>query len=155
VNYLQSCLILCGLLAASLGANAQQPAAADCPVLPGGSDLHWEQQQRDGYVLCKALDGNGNDAFNLMLTSQEPNLHLARALRAERAQFADQSIHWYRMDLVADNSELAQYRRITVSKLGKNQYAQLWFNAGNQAEVDTRIQQIGSLRLHSTLLGNR
>lgn len=155
MNYLQSCLMLSSLLAVSLGASAQQPTPTHCPDLPGGSNLHWDQQQRDGYVLCRAVDDSGNDAFNLMLTGQEPNLHLARALRAERASFADQSIHWYRMDLVADNSEQAQYRRITVTKLAKNQYVQLWFNAGNQAELDTRIEQIGNLRLNHTLLGNR
>lgn len=155
MNHLQSSLMLSGLMAVSLGASAQQPPMTHCPDLPGGSNLQWDQQQRDGYVLCRAVDGNGSDAFNLMLTSEEPSLHLARALRAERAQFADKSIHWYRMDLANDSDEQAQFRRITVSKLGKQQYAQLWFNAGDQAELDTRIEQIGNLRLHHTLLGNR
>ena len=91
-----------------------------------------------------------------MLTGDEPNLRLARSLRAERAQFAGQDIHWYRMDLANDAAEQAQYRRITVSRLGKDQYAQLWFNATDQAELETRIEQISHLRLDNTpRLGNR
>ena len=155
MNPLQSVLpATCALLLCS-AAFAQPVTASTCPDLPGGSNLHWEQQQRDGYLLCRALDDGQQTAFNLMLTNEEPSLRLARSLRAEQASFAEQSLHWYRMDLANDSDALAQFRRITVTKLGKHRYAQLWFSANDQAEVDTRIEQIGSLRLHHTLLGNR
>ena len=155
MNPLQSTLLAaCALLLCS-ATHAQPVVASACPDLPGGSNLHWEQQQRDGYLLCRALDDSQQTAFNLMLTEQEPSLRLARSLRAEQARFANQSIHWYQMDLANDSDELAQYRRISISKLGKQRYAQLWFSASNQAEVDARIEQIGNLRLDHTLLGNR
>lgn len=156
MNYLQPTVLTMFLLAAAMSAQAQPAVSEHCPDLPGGSNLHWEQQQRDGYLLCRAEDEHGNNAFNLMLTRDEPNLRLARSLRAERAQFAEQDIHWYRMDLANDAAEQAQYRRITVSRLGKDHYAQLWFNANDQAELETRIEQIGHLRLdNTTRLGNR
>lgn len=156
MNPLQSVLLAtCALLLCSAAYAQPVTASTTCPDLPGGSNLHWEQQQRDGYLLCRALDEGQQTAFNLMLTEQEPSIRLARSLRAEQARFADQSIHWYRMDLANDSDELARYRRISISKLGKQRYAQLWFSASNQAEVDTRIEQIGNLRLDHTLLGNR
>lgn len=155
MNPLQSILFAACTLLLSSAALAQPAPRSSCPDLPGGSNLHWEQQQRDGYLLCRALDDNQQTAFNLMLTEHEPSIRLARSLRAEQARFADQSIHWYQMDLANDSDELAPYRRISISKLGKQRYAQLWFSASNQAEVDTRIEQIGNLRLDHTLLGNR
>lgn len=156
MNPLQSVLLAtCALLLCSAAYAQPVTASTTCPDLPGGSNLHWEQQQRDGYLLCRALDEGQQTAFNLMLTDEEPSLRLARSLRAEQARFAEQSLHWYRMDLANDSDALAQFRRITVTKLGKHRYAQLWFSANDQAEVDTRIEQIGSLRLHHTLLGNR
>ena len=156
MNYLQPTALTLFLLTAAMSAQAQPAGSDHCPDLPGGSTLHWQQQQRDGYLLCRAEDEHGNPAFNLMLTDDEPKLRLARSLRAERAQFAGQDIHWYRMDLANDAAEQAQYRRITVSRLGKDQYAQLWFNANDQAELETRIEQISHLRLDNTpRLGNR
>ena len=152
-RYALALLSACLLLPAST--LAQDTLPSHCPDLPGGSNLQWDQQQRDGYLLCRAIDDNQHNAFNLMLTQQEPDLRLARSLRAEKAQFADQSIHWYRMDLADDSGEASQFRRITVSRLGKDQYAQLWFNAGNPSELQTRIEQVGALRLHGTVMAGK
>lgn len=124
------------LLALSTTASAQQPAAV-CPSLPADSDLHWEQRADAGFIACRAVAPDGRQVLNVMLTARNPNISLPRALRQEEGNFSGEETYWYRPDLAGREATMAASRRITVVKLGKDQYAQVWINADTPDELAT------------------
>ena len=85
------------LLAGSANVHAQQ--AGQCPQLPAGSGLQWEQQAQSGFVLCKAATEDGRTVLNLMLTERDPSLALNRSLRAEKGSFSGEELYWYHPDM--------------------------------------------------------
>lgn len=126
-----SLLLLSVLL--PVAALAQQPFY--CPNLPTSSELQWEQRVDSGFIACKAVDPDGRQVLNVMLTSKDPSIPLSRPLRAEEGGFSGRELYWYRLDLGGRVLPDMESRRITVVKLGKNHYAQVWINAGSAQEL--------------------
>ena len=131
------------LLAGSANVHAQQ--AGQCPQLPAGSGLQWEQQAQSGFVLCKAATEDGRTVLNLMLTTRDPDLALNRSLRAEKGEFSGEALYWYRLDMGGRELPGMESRRITTVKLAKDRYAQIWIDAGDAAELASLQQLTGTL----------
>lgn len=137
------------LLAGSANVHAQQ--AGQCPQLPAGSGLQWEQQAQSGFVLCKAATEDGRTVLNLMLTERDPSLALNRSLRAEKGSFSGEELYWYHPDMGGRDLPGLESRRITTLKLAKNRYAQIWIDAGDVNELATLQQLTGNLSDGTTM----
>ena len=137
------------LLAGSANVHAQQ--AGQCPQLPAGNGLQWEQQAQSGFVLCKAATEDGRTVLNLMLTERDPSLALNRSLRAEKGSFSGEELYWYHPDMGGRDLPGLESRRITTLKLAKNRYAQIWIDAGDVNELATLQQLTGNLHDGTTM----
>lgn len=134
------------LLAALLslpGTVLAQQAASRCPALPSDSGLQWDEQANTGFLACKARSDDGRHSLNMMLTTRDPDIRLSRSQRAESGTFSGEELHWYIPELAGRNEAYAASRRITVVKLGKNQYAQIWIDAETPEELG-RLQSMAS-----------
>lgn len=138
------CLSLFATPALLLPAHAQ-PVDPGCPALLAGSGLSWETQSPGQFLLCRAVDGQGQPVFNVMYTTEEPDIRLQRSHRAEKAQFGSNEILWHRVDVAGDRSPDIPFRRITKVKLQRGLYAQLWINARDQQHLEQMIALIGQL----------
>jgi hypothetical protein len=127
--------LVLSLLLLPAAALAQQPF--HCPNLPASSELQWEQRVDSEFITCKAVAPDGRQVLNVMLTSKDPSIPLSRPLRAEEGGFSGKELYWYRLDLGGRVMPDLESRRITVVKLGKNHYAQVWINAGSAEELGT------------------
>lgn len=138
------------LLATCSTALAQQ--ADQCPSLPADSGLHWEQQTQSDFIVCKALTADGRAVLNMMLTPRDPNLGLNRSLRAEKGSFAGEAMHWYKLDMGGRDLPGMESRRITVVKLDKNRFAQMWIDAADTGELGNLQNLTQTLNLNPTAL---
>lgn len=123
------------------GAVLAQQAPSRCPALPADSGLQWDEQANTGFLVCKARSDDGRHSLNLMLTSRNPDIRMIRSQRAEEGVFSGESLHWYVPELAGRNEAFAASRRITVVKLGKDQYAQVWIDAESPEEL-SRLQSL-------------
>lgn len=120
------------------GTTLAQQTTSRCPILPTGSGLQWTELASDGFLACKARSGDGLQSLNVMLTSRDPDIRLSRSQRAEAGVFSGGSLHWY-VPEIAGSAAAADSRRITVVKLGRDQYAQIWIDATSPEEL-ARLQ---------------
>lgn len=141
-NAMKTFYLLAALLSLPGAALAQQ-ATSHCPALPSGSGLQWDEQAGAGFLACKARSDDGRHSLNLMLTSRDPDIRLSRSQREESGIFSGESLHWYTPELAGRNETYIASRRITVVKLGKNQYAQVWIDAESPEELE-RLQSMAS-----------
>jgi hypothetical protein len=135
--------LLAALLCLADTALAQQVTTSHCPALPPGSDLQWDEQANTGFLACKARSDDGRHSLNVMLTTRDPDIRLTRSQRAESGTFSGEELHWYVPELAGRDEAFAASRRITVVKLGKNQYAQVWIDAESPEEL-SRLQSMAS-----------
>jgi len=138
------------LVAACASASAQQ--TAQCPLLPANSGLHWEEQQQSDFIVCKASTEDGRTVLNLMLTARDPDMTLSRALRAEKGAFGGESMHWYKLDMGGRDLPGLESRRITVVKLDKKRYAQIWIDAADTSELASLQSLTQGLNLNPSAL---
>lgn len=138
------------LLAACTTVSAQQ--VEQCPSLPSSSGLHWEQQAQSDFIVCKATTEDGRTVLNMMLTARDPDMQMNRALRAEKGSFAGESMHWYKLDMGGRDLPGLESRRITVVKLDKNRYAQIWIDAADVGELSNLQNLTQSLNLNPSAL---
>lgn len=131
---MKTALVLSLLL---LPATALAQQSFQCPALPANAELQWEQRVDRDFIACKAVTQDGRQVLNVMLTSKDPDISLTRPLRAEEGTFSGKELYWYRPDLAGRNLPGSESRRITVIKLGKNHYAQVWINAGSAEELSS------------------
>ena len=130
-----------------------QPALT-CPALPTSAGLHWEQQTHDAFVVCKGIGEDGRAVLNIMLSPRDPDLVLVRSFRAEPGSYAGEDLHWYKIDN-GNARQGEELRRITVVKVDKRQYAQIWINANDANEL-TRMQALtATLGTDATLTAGR
>ncbi|WP_313401847.1 hypothetical protein [Stenotrophomonas sp.] len=138
------------LLALSSTALAQQ--AEQCPTLPADSGLHWDQQTQSDFIVCKASTSDGRTVLNMMLTARDPDMAFNRSLRAEKGSFGGESMHWYKLDMGGRDLPGLESRRITVVKLDKNRFAQIWIDAADTAELGNLQNLTQTLSLNSSAL---
>jgi hypothetical protein len=132
MNNLRATVCLSLLLSAA-AASAQSPT--ECPSLPTGSDLQWQQQVTSSFILCKASTTDGREVMSLMLSSRDPEIPLSRPLRQEKGTFAGETLYWYQPDLGGQQPPGYATRRVTVVKFDKNRYAQISLYAGDASEL--------------------
>ena len=128
------------MLLAATTAPAMAQTSGGCPALPAGTGLHWEQQYGGDFLLCKGINEAGEASLNIMLTPRDPDLALNRQLRAEKGQFAGEELLWHRIDN-GNAHRPDELRRISVVKIDKRRYAQIWINATSTEELG-RLQQL-------------
>lgn len=136
--------LLIVLLALPGSALAQQ-ATTRCPSLPSTSGLQWQERAGAGFIACKAVTEDGRQSLNVMLTSRDPGIRLSRSQRAETGVFSGNELHWYVPELAGRDPATAASRRITVVELGKDQYAQVWIDAGSPEELGQLQSLAGQL----------
>lgn len=134
-------IYLFAVLLALPGTLFAQQTSTRCPTLPSPSDLQWQEQAGNGFIACRALTDDGRRALNVLLTSRDPGIRLDRSRRAEDGSFSGQTLHWYLPELAGQDAASIASRRITVVKLGKDQYAQVWIDAASPEELG-RLQSV-------------
>jgi hypothetical protein len=135
--------LLAALLCLPGTALAQQATTSHCPALPPGAGLQWDEQANTGFLACKARSDDGRHSLNLMLTTRDPDIRLTRSQRAESGTFSGEELHWYVPEIAGRDEAFAASRRITVVKLGKDRYAQVWIDAESPEEL-SRLQSMAS-----------
>ncbi|WP_433925163.1 hypothetical protein [Stenotrophomonas nematodicola] len=147
MNVLRAAVCLC-LLSSAAVAWAQSPS--ECPSLPAGSGLQWQQQAQSDFMLCKASTADGREVLSLILSARDPALTLTRTLRQEKGGFAGESMYWYQPDLGGQKPPGYDTRRVAVVKFDKNRYAQIALYADNAQELDTLQSLTQSMNLTPT-----
>lgn len=122
-----------------------QEGASRCPALPSTSGLHWEERASTGFLACKARSDDGRQSLNVMLTSRDPDIRFSRSQRAESGLFSGESLHWYVPEIAGSDAGFVASRRITVVKLGKDQYAQIWIDAESADDLSRLQSMAGQL----------
>ncbi|PZU20033.1 MAG: hypothetical protein DI584_17790 [Stenotrophomonas sp.] len=145
-------LIFSAALALAASANASAQQAVQCPSLPASSGLHWEQQTQSDFIVCKATTEDGRAVLNMMLSGRDPGLSLNRPLRAEKGAFGGTEMHWYKLDMGGRDLPGLESRRISVVKLDKNRYAQIWIDAADTTELGTLQTLTQTLNLNPSAL---
>lgn len=139
-------VMLC-LLSAALPVAAQ--TAGRCPALPAESGLQWSEQQAAGFVACRASTADGREVLSLMLTGNDPDIPMPRALRQEKDQFAGESLYWYQPDLGGQQPQGYAHRRITVVRLDKDRYVQMALYPSDEQERGTLQGLVRSINLNA------
>ncbi|WP_305804434.1 hypothetical protein [Stenotrophomonas sp. YIM B06876] len=144
--------VFSGLLLALASPAALAEPAAGCPSLPANANLHWEAQVQSDFIVCKATTDDGRAVLNMMLGSRNPDLPLNRPLRAEKGGFAGEPLYWYRLDMGGRDLPGLESRRITVVKLDKKRYAQIWIDAADSSELGLMQGLTQSMHLNPSAL---
>jgi hypothetical protein len=144
--------IFCAALALAACSTAFAQQSVQCPSLPSSSGLHWEQQVQSDFIVCKATTEDGRAVLNMMLSGRDPGLSLNRPLRAEKGAFGGTEMHWYKLDMGGRDVPGLESRRISVVKLDKNRYAQIWIDAADTTELGTLQSLTQTLNLNPSAL---
>ncbi|WP_028919680.1 hypothetical protein [Pseudoxanthomonas suwonensis] len=138
MNRLQCLAILA--LSVAFPASAQQGA---CPPLPAGTNLQWQEKVHDGFVLCRALDGE-RPVLSLMLTAK-PTVNLLRRNRLEEGSIGSHEVRWYQPEMAV---QTGAQQRITIVELGNDRYAQVWVEAASDTELRQLLTLAQSIPLY-------
>lgn len=131
-----------------LAASAQ--SAATCPTLPVDAGLHWEQLDGPGFLFCKAIAGDGAEAFAVTISRESP-FKPRRVDRAEDASIGGQSTHWYRSQLASEPSVIV---RETLVELREDQVAHVSLRAASEQAKERAMQQVQALRFEDVRLSS-
>lgn len=104
------------LSAALFASTASAQSAPACPTLPSdaANDLRWNILKTDSALLCRAMDGAGQEAFAVTVARKSP-FKPTGSLREESGQMQGQNFWWYRTEIAGRPDELV---RETLVKLG-------------------------------------
>ncbi len=131
----------------SVASSAVAQDASRCPALPASSSLQWQERAAGDFLVCSATTGDGREVLSLMLTRNDPDIRLPRALRQEKDSFAGETIYWYQPDLGGQQPEGFADRRISVVKIAKDRYAQLSLYPASSEERGTLQQMVRGMNL--------
>lgn len=136
--------VACAILSVMLMpvAALAQGAPAACPGLPADAGLHWEQLQGAGFVFCRALRGDGGEAFAVTLSGDSP-FEPNRRNRAEEGSVGGHGAWWYRSEIAGKEDVIA---RETLVELGDGRLAHVTLRAGDEAQLQATMAQVGALR---------
>ena len=130
------------LLSALLAPLAHAQQADECPRLPGDTALTWTQRSSDAFLICRAIDADGREAFGLYLAGSSP-FQPARANREERGVVAGREIRWYRGEVAADPTTLV---RETLVPLDNGQVMHVWLHARTADQLQYNQRLVEALR---------
>lgn len=123
--------LLAGVLLAHPGLAQAQDAEA-CPRLPADAGLTWEHRASGDADFCRALRGDGSEAFGLYI-SPKPSFEPQRGQREERGQIDGQQIYWYRAEIAMKPDIQA---RETLLELPDGRAVHVWFQADDRQQLD-------------------
>lgn len=123
--------MLAGVLLAHPGLAQAQDAEA-CPRLPADAGLTWEHRASGDADFCRALRGDGSEAFGLYI-SPKPSFEPQRGQREERGQIDGQQIYWYRAEIAMKPDIQA---RETLLELPDGRAVHVWFQADDRQQLD-------------------
>jgi hypothetical protein len=137
--------MVAGLLLGTHGvARAQDAETTDtgaCPQLPANTDLSWEHRASGDADFCRALRGDGSEAFGLYI-SPKPTFEPIRSDREESGQIDGRQIYWYRAEIAAKPGIEA---RETLLSLPDGRAVHIWLQAPNRGQLDAGLQLAQSL----------
>lgn len=135
------------LVLTPLAASAQ--SVATCPNLAGNSELRWERLDGPGFMFCRALRGDGSEAFAVTISASSP-FKPNRRQRAEPASIAGQESHWYRSE-IAGQDVIA---RETLVDVDGDTVAHISLRAADEAQKAQAMQQVQALRFQDARLSS-
>jgi hypothetical protein len=134
--------LLAALLCCPVVASAQDaPPPGNCPRLPPGTALAWESRHAGDSDFCRALRGDGSEAFGLYI-SPEQNFKLRSRNRQETTRIDGHKVTWYRAEIAASPDVQA---RETLLPLADGRQAHIWLQAGSAADLASGYDVIGQL----------
>jgi len=135
------------LVLAPGAAFAQSPAS--CPSLPADTGLTWEQLDGPGFVFCRALRGDGSEAFAVTISDSSP-FEPNRRNRAEPTSIAGHQGHWYRSE-IAGQDVIA---RETLVEMDGGRVAHISLRAADETQKAQAMQQAQALRFEDARLSS-
>lgn len=117
-------------------------AADDCPQLPDGSDLRWEQRDVPGMVFCKALAADGGERFSVTLGESLP-FRPDGKLNVGRGSIDGRKVRWYRG---GDAFLPGVVIRETLLKLGRGREAHIVIRAPSEEALAEWTPLVEGLR---------
>lgn len=136
-------------LAAAPCALAQTPG--ECPALPADAGLDWTRRAGEAFLICRAVDADGREAFGLYLAERSP-FEPRRSAREERGTVAGQEVRWYRGEDAADPGKLV---RETLVTLEDGRVMHVWLHARDRDQLQRNQQLVEGLRFDEALLGRK
>ncbi|WP_058835018.1 hypothetical protein [Luteimonas abyssi] len=135
-------LAACALLSVLCVPPALAQQADECPRLPGDAGLSWTQRGNASFLVCRAIDETGREAFGLYLAERSP-FEPRRGNREGRGMLAGQEVRWYRGEVASEPDTLV---RETLVSLGNGQLMHVWLHARDPAQLARNQQLLESLR---------
>ena len=134
---------------AAPGALAQQPG--DCPALPADAGLEWTRRGGEAFLICRAVDAAGREAFGLYLAERSP-FEPRRNAREERGTVAGQDVRWYRGEDAADPDKLV---RETLVTLEDGRVMHVWLHARDRDQLQRNQRLVEGLEFDEALLSRK
>lgn len=116
-----------------------------CPLLPGDSGLSWDQRGTGDFLICSAVDAEGNEAFGVSL-SADSAFQPRRANRGEHGVVARRDVRWYRAEVGAQPDVLV---RETLVELAPERVAHIWIRARSQNELQRTMSMVERLEFNT------
>lgn len=130
------------LIALSSPPAAQAQQADECPRLPGDAGLAWTQRSNEAFLICRATDADGREAFGLYLAEESP-FEPRRTNREEEGVVAGREIRWYRGEVAADPELLV---RETLVELDNGLVMHVWLHARSREQLQRNQELVEALR---------
>lgn len=144
-------LTLLPLLAALPLLAVPAQARAACPALPAGSDLVWERIDGPGFLFCKAMRDDGQQAFAVRI-SAEAAFKPSRSQRAEASVIDGQDVRWYAGQ---DPFQPQAMIREALLELDRERVAHIILRASSEAELAQIRQTAEGLHFADARVGNK
>jgi hypothetical protein len=136
------------LLLPLAGTAAAQDAGA-CPYLAADTGLTWEHRGTGDSDFCRALRGDGSEAFGLTIAKDAP-FKPKGGDRAERVNIDGREVTWYRTEIAGTQIQA----RETVVELPDGRVAYIWVQANSPDQLNQVLQQTQSMKFGATRLSS-
>lgn len=134
-------LLLCLGSAMLVSAPLHAQQANHCPNLPAASSLQWEEIRNPDLLFCKAVNGDGEQVFSMMVSSESP-FNPKPSQRAEASPINGRNTWWYRTQIASRPDVLA---REAVVMLANGRVAYFNVQADNDAELRQAYATVATL----------
>lgn len=126
-----------------------EPVVA-CPRLPATTGLTWEYRAAGDADLCRALRGDGSEAFGLYIARNSP-FEPKRSNRAEEGTIDGRPMQWYRTELAGQPNREG---RETLIELNDGRVAHIWMQATGESQLRETMDMAQALRFDGTRLSS-
>lgn len=114
-----------------------------CPELPADSGIEWAYREGPDFDLCYAIESSTKkDSFGIYL-GRHPSFQPRDAKPIGGGKIAGREVTWYPRD--ADEHH-PQSGRQTIVELKPGELAHLWTGAGNDRELQSRLQILQGMK---------